>query len=254
MLGGVQAALLGGSVKVAPPTDYTTGISAWFDFSDVSTLFKAVDLSTPCTTDADQIASVADKSGNNHYLNRYSVDGYSAVYKTGIQNGLSVGQSNGSTVLLTASAWSSSQPNTVFIVGKMGSTGAGTAAYTFIDGVGRTLVAFIRSRSTTQFSVYTGTAFAEFGTADTNPHLFSLIANGANTEMRQDGGNDLVATNTGAAQVSSPSLFGYITSVNPLMANSWIGEVRIYAGTALSTENREAVQNYLAWKWGLTIT
>jgi hypothetical protein len=65
------------------------GILLWWDFADVSTLYVD-DGSTGVTTDGDLIYRVDDKSGNgNHGRASWDSD-REPVYKTGIQNSLSI--------------------------------------------------------------------------------------------------------------------------------------------------------------------
>lgn len=58
-----------------------SGISAWYDPSDISTLFQDVAGTTPVTADGDPVARVNDKSGNSHNLLQ-ATSSKRPIYKT----------------------------------------------------------------------------------------------------------------------------------------------------------------------------
>lgn len=73
------------------PTDID-GLIAWYDFSDADTLFTDAGV-TKVENDGDAIYRVNDKSGNGYHANQATLS-KRPLYKTGIQNGLSVGRAD----------------------------------------------------------------------------------------------------------------------------------------------------------------
>ena len=83
-----------GGAAAWSPTDIS-GLQVWYDFSDISTLYQDSGKTTPVTSDGDVIGCVADKSGNGNDATQ-STTANKPTYKTGIQNGLSIGRGDGS--------------------------------------------------------------------------------------------------------------------------------------------------------------
>jgi hypothetical protein len=66
--------------------------SAWYDFSDLSTLFQDTAATSPVTADGQSVARVNDKSGNGRHLTQATA-GFRPLYKT--SGGLSWLESDG---------------------------------------------------------------------------------------------------------------------------------------------------------------
>lgn len=62
-------------------------LNAWYDASDISTLFQDNAGATPVTTNGDPVGRWADKSGNANHINQGAA-GAKPAYTTGVQNGL----------------------------------------------------------------------------------------------------------------------------------------------------------------------
>lgn len=79
------------------PAEWTpnsiAGCVLWYDFSDANTLFTDAG-STKVSSDGDAIYQVNDKSGNNHH-GVQTTAGARPLYKTGIQNSLSIARFDG---------------------------------------------------------------------------------------------------------------------------------------------------------------
>lgn len=83
------------------PTDIS-GLVAWYDFSDITTMFQDSARTTPVTADADPIGGVTDKSGSANHLSQ-GTSTKRPTYKTGIQNGKSIARFDGSDDCFTIS-------------------------------------------------------------------------------------------------------------------------------------------------------
>lgn len=116
------------------------GLSAWYDFSDVSTLFQASNGTTAVAADGDPIGYIKDKSGNGNHLSQAVNNANRPTYK--IVGGRGLGRFDGSndslfsgTHTVTAQA-----PLTVYTVASADATNpAGTsriAAFQAAGGVG----------------------------------------------------------------------------------------------------------------------
>jgi len=70
------------------------GLQLWLDFSDVSTLFQDSAKTNPVASDGDVIGAAEDKSDNGNDALQ-STTSKKPLYKTGIQNGLSIGRFDG---------------------------------------------------------------------------------------------------------------------------------------------------------------
>lgn len=81
---------------------------AWYDFSDISTLFQDAGRTTPVTTDGNPIGGVADKSGNGRHVSQATTSAM-PTYKTNIYNGKSIGRGDGgdrlNATLTAQSSW-----------------------------------------------------------------------------------------------------------------------------------------------------
>lgn len=77
------------------PSDLGSALVAWYDYSDLTTLFQNTGGSTPVTATGDPIARVNDKSGNGHFATSDGTAGHHPIYTTG--SGLAWAAGNGST-------------------------------------------------------------------------------------------------------------------------------------------------------------
>lgn len=95
LLGRQHGRIPGGRRNGSPPFNVVSGIPAvgnsfdpislhpfaWYDPSDLSTLFKDAAMTTPVSADGDPVGAMQDKSGNGHHITQ-SVAGSRPLYKT----------------------------------------------------------------------------------------------------------------------------------------------------------------------------
>lgn len=87
-----------GGINPIPFTPASIGALAWWDFSDLSTMFQNSNGTTAVAADSDPIGYIADKSGNGLHLTQATA-GLRPLYKT--SGGLGWGQFDGSDDVLT---------------------------------------------------------------------------------------------------------------------------------------------------------
>jgi len=81
-LGLQYSRLSGGGSGFTPSNLFSNGVrGAWYDPSDLSTLFQDAAGTTPVTTDGDPVGKMLDKSGNGNHA-KQSVSGLRPIYRT----------------------------------------------------------------------------------------------------------------------------------------------------------------------------
>src|SRR3954462_5646455 len=93
-----------------------SGLVAWYDFSDITTLWKDTGRTSAVTANADIIKGVTDKSGTGNHLSE-ATNG--PTYTTGAQNGKSAAVFDGSNDQLATGVVTISQPDTIAMVAKI---------------------------------------------------------------------------------------------------------------------------------------
>lgn len=206
------------------PTDIA-GLQLWLDASQITGL-----------GDGDPVATWPDESGNGNNATQPS-SGARPTYQTNEINGLPIIRFDGvddelSFILTTP------QPFTMFFVAKEitpAASGYGIPAWR------------MGYDSASQLFLYGNTGFALPCTRDTSPHLFGGKASAGNGQMYFDGGG-LGGTSPTDAAWSGTS---YLCSNGAGGFYQWdMAEFIIY-DSALSDVDRQAVENYLAAKYGL---
>ena len=222
------------------------GLLAWYDFSDASTLFVDAGV-TNVSSDGDLIQRASDKSGNGRFLSQ-TTSARRPLYKTNIQNGLSVGESAGNTILPSGTVWTNANPFTWVGVVRNSTT---TGFQTFFDSDGAPRSGDVTNG--TSFRTFSGTGQDVPGIVDTSAHIYVVIHDGVNSAVYQDGGSDLLSANPGTAGFASPTLFAFITGVNPMTSGGWIAAQLFYNG-AMADSDRINLQNHLGVEWGISVT
>lgn len=242
-IGGGITVSSGGGGAVAPfsPLDIS-GLVAWYDFSDITTLFTDAARTTAVTADGDVIGGVTDKSGVGSHAAQATLAN-KPLYKTGIQNGLSVGRGDAVNDNLDISITLTNE--TIFVVSKHISQG--------VAGI-------VIGESGTGFRiVYPSVSDrVDYSYAGSTPATITGVP--ATTFLSITGGYDGTSARVYANEVAGSviaktatehtlaKIFSRISGNNPL--NGDIGEVLVY-NTYLSDANRQLVWDYINSKWAL---
>ncbi len=230
-----------------------SGLTAWYDFSNISTLWKDTARTSAVTADADIILGVTDLSGTANHLSE-ATNG--PAYKTVIQNGHSVARFDGTNDRLFKDPLVAtiSQPLTYFLVFKLNAAYVAPGA-SILDGHGGRVQMVGNSAGDNKWAVFAGgTPRSSSVTYDTSSHIIQLTTNAASTTMRIGGGADTLS----GLSPGTNGLDAVVLATDSIAGGSGFvsmdyDEVLVY-NSALSVANMNAVGNYLAAKWGLTWT
>lgn len=220
---------------------------AYYDLSDITTLWKDTGRTSAVTANADMIKGVTDKSGHGWHLSE-ATNG--PAYTTGAQNGLSVARFVGASsqkLSMAVGGWSTlTQPLTIAWVGKATTT---AATQIFIDSTDVNRCAF--------FLNSTGPAWTAFATssqnftgappANTSFHSFILVFNGASTTLTLDGTIYTVAANSGG-NAAGPPLLGVAQGGATFFLTGDIGEA-LWCSGAMPAADRASLRAYWLSKW-----
>jgi hypothetical protein len=228
------------------------GLKAWYDFSDISTLFQGVNLSSVVTADTNPIYSVADLSGRQFHLSNNGGT-VRPLYRTGIINGRSVARFDNvddwlaNTSMLADTSW------TIFIVAQKRS--APSAGIDSLFAVGNSQQAVISTWTTVGTGYFWGK-----NEAATNQHIGGTPANVNCIALRINSAASLDFFINGGTPTNLDPLSDVTTSTtfwygfdNAQYGDYDIGEVVIY-DTPLNKTNMNTIGSYLASKWGFTWT
>lgn len=221
------------------------GLTARYDFSDITTLFKDSAGTTPVTTDGDIIGKATDISGNSRPLLQAGVDGLKPLYKTNIQNGKSVARFDGSNDSLQAAAFALTAPVWEVIVVcqrawtinrnvcSEGTAGKEMQLYMQTASPRVTMYETANGPTTTQLAV------GSFG-------IVEMVWNGASSLIRVNNNSDITG-NPGSHAIDGFTLSAGVGGAAQSQTDA--GEVLIWSNTNPTAGMRTALRNYLNAKW-----
>jgi hypothetical protein len=231
--------LLGGSSAAFSPLSIP-GLALWLDASDASTLFQDDAGTTPATADGDVVGYWGDKSGNGKHAIQ-ATPGNKPVLKLATKNSRNTVRFTAADDYLSAAFGSTlAQPWTYWIV-VIRSGGD----YVF-DGAGSNRQIFF-TVTVGNIGINAGAGLATAGVTATNWNVYTLVFNGANSEVRANGVQR--ASGNAGTNAMSTLVIGVRASFNQGMSGD-IAEL-IATNTLASTSTISAVEAYLSVKWGI---
>lgn len=257
----VPGAVDDGAIGTTPLS--ISGLQLWLDFSDESTIYTDSLRATPVTSDGDVIGAIEDKSGNRRVALQ-TTTANKPLYKTGIQNSLSVCRFVSSDLLyfVTPSEMLADAEKTFFIV----YSGTGAADYSYamatrmnLGGVNNSAKGYLLILdSTPDRLVYghlgSGEAIAEPTQLDDQVYLavVSMGVDGTNPAIYLDGSSALTLT-TNTLSASTDELANGYTAIGVQLATYCAGdlmELLVY-DSILSDDDRGLVEEMLNGKWAV---
>ena len=232
------------------PAETTTAL--WLDAADSSTLFDAVSGgSTPA--DGGSILRLEDKSGNGRHATQ-SASGARPLRKASLFNSLDSLRFDGSDDLMLMDFGASvSQPVYVFAVTKKNGDPAGFNGRVFhssssISSEANVFLPIAVSIGG-QFVLNFGTdalTLIQFGDSHA---VYATLASGASSAIFRNG-SSVVTASPGANALQRYCSIGGRYHDGLRNYNGDISEI-VVLSSATATADRQIVEGYLAWKWGL---
>ena len=220
-----------------------SGLFLWLDAADATTLTYS---------SGTLVSQWNDKSGNNRHFAQATVSNQ-PVLTVGAINGVNALRFGSESSLRNLTMnFNINAAYTIFAIGKVNQDQGGHSCLLKAGTVNNTLL--FLGRLGKNFATFTGTAT---GWNDINanspasetflPSIMCMTVNGSVLTPYFNG--TAMTTKTGTTASFTGMILGMQADTQP-----WIGdiaEVIIYGG-ALSTSDRQKIEGYLAWKWGLT--
>lgn len=218
------------------PTDIS-GLALWADADAITGL-----------SNADPVTTWEDQSGNGNDLAQ-STSAAKPTYRTNVVNGKPVVRFDGTDDTMVTAAFASelAQPNTIIAVALFATTA--TTNRMICDGLaaGKRHAMYSHLNSGGKWTFYAGTTEVNGSVIATGAfHVVSAIYNGASSVLYLNGAQDATG-NTGSNPLSGLRLGSFAGAA---FLNGDIAEILVY-DSALSTADRESVEEYLMEKYAL---
>lgn len=252
-LGGTLTPLGVSGANPFSPLDIA-GLKAWYDFSDVATLFTDSARTAPITADGNVIGGVTDKSGSGNHLAQMTT-GNKPLYKTNIQNGLSAALFDGADDFLSLAGTIGIGNNvTFFLVVRQNSAATQRNTIFGQNNTANAMQVELGSLGSSQYSFGTivpgsFVANASSGSASNKARLWVYVRNGAgaNHSIYCDQNAKTLVDNTADSYTANSSQeLGRRASGSQLFSG-YLFDVLIYTET-LSATDINRVSDYLA-RW-----
>ena len=240
----------------ATPSDIS-GLQLWLDASDATTLYDATIGGSLVTADG-AVKRWEDKSGNDRHATEATnspvrkaaeQNGLDALFFDGINDGLGIQYNivglNEITIFAVAKNAGTLDDTPIFF-GNYGSTGGAGGLFVQL-GVNDTAVA-VGGRPTNKGDAYNT---AQSGSESLDFTVATGIVSNGNVSARTNG-TSLATYNASAGNLVGESVLeiGRIPAFS-LFYKVYLAEIIVY-NFALSDTDREAVENYLMSKWGIS--
>lgn len=212
----------------------------WIDAADRTTVTSNASSVVTAVTDkspsGSNITNAMTTSGFTWNITKFNTD-YPSFYYNSTQN-ITLGSNSSLTI---------SQPATVFTVQQL----VGSASFQDVfdsTNSGNRMFAFYFVSGTANYRIFAGTTLSPATNAVTTPAIYSYYFNGASSQIFENGTSTV--TGDAGAQGSTGITIGSRWTQNQETFQGHIAEV-IYYNRRLSQSERQTVEGYLAWKWGL---
>lgn len=225
------------------PTDIT-GLVAWYDFSDITTLYQDSAKTTPVASDGDPIGYIVDKGPNGYDLLQ-ATSTQKPTYKTAILNGKSVGSGDGGDRL----------GRTVFTV----SATVFSSFFVLIrDSLGRTddFAGYAVGNDRYRFNTNNTTTFADGGSNLTVTAIGSIPAAAMLFEIHRDSSGNISAflngtdITAGTPNTGNSHEIDYLFYENAYLLGDMC-EVLFYSSDTVASGDAPALRTYLNDRWAV---
>ena len=227
------------------PTQIPT--SLWLDASDASTIIL----------NATTVSQWNDKSGNGRSVSQ-SNSSLQPLYTLNGLNGLNIADFDGADDVLNGLPLSNFVTNnsySAFVVGLARTIATndenGYLNEAFYGDAGGYFAMCLRSSNL--IGAYNWDGLNKVATNAYTPNTvvigYSELSSGS-LRIRTNGGSETATVSSNVAALTHAIQIGRNFNSNTLCLDGKIAEV-IFTNTALSTTNRQLIEGYLAWKWGL---
>jgi len=215
---------------------------AWYDFTDLTTLFQDSLKTTPVTATGQPIGAVVDKSGNSRDANT-TVTAAKPIYTTGEVGGLSAAIADGIDDYLQSTGWPISQPYEEWVVLKQVSVTNGS----YISDSAAFGGSSLRQKTFPADSIDANSGLIlnsnTFGTGVYK--LLRIVRNGASSSITINNGTPVVG-NMGTAGINGMILFSRYTGGT----NSNTARAETLVVPALSAQQEADMVGYFNKKYG----
>ena len=231
--------------KLWQPSDLTSSIGAWYDAADADTIIESLGA----------VSQWDDKSSNGNDVVQLTASEQPDI-STRTQNGLPVMDWSNAANTCMRNATPSGIPSStwdLFFVFKRDDIDVGDRYLITLNGGGSN--GQIRGNRFADYSIehtadVTGTIKTRTdGNGDTNPHILGCRYSGSNLGLWVDGTQTVadIAT-TGTTTIDQFINVG-ANAFEAQTLDGWLAEIIVVP--YLSAADRQRVEGYLAWKWGL---
>lgn len=220
--------------------------SAWYDASDSSTIGLETGVSSWSDKSANaRNVSQATASRQPQYVSN-GINGRPSILFDGIDDFFSTNTTSGS--FITTTAYS------VFVVGQVTSVSTNSATQKSNDAFFGDIVGYVSlyCKSNGNAGFWTGCNSAEAAFQINNPAIFYCEVSDGDTKLRVNGGQ-LVTKPGNCTSASWDMEFGRQNGNDSYNLNGMIAEM-IFSKTVFSTLDRQMLEGYLSWKWGIPMT
>lgn len=233
----------------SPGDGSIAGLTAWYDFSDLTTLFQDTARTNPVTADAQVIKGMTDKSGAAIHLSE-ATNG--PAYKAAIQNGKSVSRYDGINDVLSGAA---AQTTTVYtMIGVLVvSGGAGTTREIFGCAGAASGYGFRAVSTNNRGQVLPGVAECADNATTASWEIWVARHSAGASTFYVNGGTAIALTNAASNPAAPSGASTYVGGSFGAFHNGDVGECLLYNST-LSLADVNTIGAYLGTKWGITWT